>query len=109
MTQNLFSYKAAKPKVKKQGRQPAKKGEILPPVEQQNPLWLSVSEAAKLAGVQTKTIRRAIEAASVKFKTVGNRYLISFSSLTSYLFKATKLRNKFLKQGLGQYVDKWKQ
>ncbi len=71
-------------------------------------LWLSVSEAAKIAGVGTKTIRRAIEAAAIKFRVVGNRYSILFPSLLAYLFRSTKLRNKFQRQGLGRYVETWK-
>lgn len=95
--------------IKKRGRKPKPQLELLPPAEVLSPVWLSVSEAAKLAGVQTKTIRRAIEALGIKFKVVGNRYLISFASLVAYMLKATKLRNKFLKGGIGQYVDKWKE
>ncbi len=93
----------------RRGRKPKVVEEIVPPQETPEPLWVSVSEAAKLAGVQTKTIRRAIEAAGVKFQVIGNRYLISFASLIVFLLSSTKLRNKFLKHGLGQYVDKWKQ
>jgi excisionase family DNA binding protein len=107
MSQNLFTYQQAKPKAKR-GRKPVQKQSFIAPNEQAAPLWLSVSEAAKLAGVQSKTIRRAIEAVAINFKTVGNRYSINFSSLIAYLLKTTKLRNKFLKHGLGQYVDKWK-
>lgn len=73
-----------------------------------NPLWLSVSEAAKLGGVKTKTIRRAIKYNHVKYKILGNRYLIDFTSAINYLHTKTKLRNKFYQFGLGQYVDKWK-
>jgi len=79
-----------------------------PPIEVITPLWMSVSESAKILGVQTKTIRRAIEAARVKFKVVGNRYLINLASLISFALDATKVRNKFQKTGLGQYVDKWR-
>jgi len=73
------------------------------------PIWLSVSEAAKLGGVQAKTIRRAIQYNYVKYKIVGNRYLIDFPSLIIYLHTKTKLKNKLNQFGLGQYVDKWKQ
>ncbi|MFH1255425.1 MAG: hypothetical protein V1667_03080 [bacterium] len=72
------------------------------------PVWLSVSEAAKIGGVQTKTIRRAIQFNHVKYKIIGNRYLIDLLSLINFLNTKTKLKNKLNQFGLGQYVDKWK-
>lgn len=72
------------------------------------PIWLSVSEAASLGGVQTKTIRRAIQYNNVKYKIIGNRYSIDLSSLIAFLHSKTKLKNKLNQFGLGQYVDKWK-
>ncbi|MDP2709141.1 MAG: hypothetical protein Q8O93_03785 [bacterium] len=76
--------------------------------EIKSPLWLSVSEAAKLGGVQTKTIRRAIQFNNVKYKIISNRYSIDLLSLIAFLHTKTKLKNKFHQLGLGQYVDKWK-
>ena len=73
-----------------------------------SPVWLSVSEAAKIGGVQTKTIRRAIQYNKVKYKIIGNRYLIDLLSLITFLHTKTKLKNKLNQFGLGQYVDKWK-
>lgn len=72
-----------------------------------NPIWLSVSEAAKFGGVTGKTIRRAIQAKSIKYKVVKDRYLIEFSSIISFLNTSLKLKNKFNQHGIGQYVDKW--
>ncbi len=80
----------------------------LPPLEPLNPIWLSVSEAAKVGGVQTKTIRRALDAGALKFKVIGNRYLINTTTLIAWSLSTTKLRNKFLNHGLGQYVSNWK-
>lgn len=71
------------------------------------PLWLSVSEAAKLGGVQNKTIRRAIQSKAVKFKIIGNRYQVDLESLIVYLHSNKKLKNKLLNNGLGQYVDNY--
>ncbi len=73
----------------------------------ENPLWLSVSEAAKIGGVQTKTIRRAIKK-DLEFKVKGNRYFINLSSLIIYLHKNTKLQNKLNEHGIGQYIKEWK-
>lgn len=80
-----------------------------PPGEVLNPIWLSVSESAKLGGVQTKTIRRGLDSGILKFKVVRNRYLINMATLAAWLLKNTKLRNKFNNSGLGQYVDKWRE
>jgi len=71
------------------------------------PLWLSVSEAAKLGGVQNKTVRRAIQSNAVKFRIISNRYQIDLKSLIIYLHSNKKLNNKLLQNGLGQYVDKY--
>lgn len=69
-----------------------------------NPIWLSVGEAAKIGGVTDKTIRRAFKAdAGLKFKVIKNRYQIELRSLVLYLHRNTKLKNKLMEHGLGQY------
>lgn len=74
-----------------------------------SPIWVSVSEAASLGGVQGKTIRRAIKTdPNLLFRIVKNRYQIEFGSLLSFLHKNTKLNNKLKDFGLGQYVAEWK-
>ena len=73
------------------------------------PIWVSVSEAASLGGVQGKTIRRALKTDSkLRFRIVKNRYQIELGSLLSFLHKNTKLKNKLKDFGLGQYVTEWK-
>ena len=74
----------------------------------ENTLWLSISESSKVGGVTNKTIRRAIQAKSIRYKIVKNRYLVDFSSVIEYLHSNKKLKNKFENYGLGQYVEKWK-
>ncbi len=72
-----------------------------------NPIWLSVSEAAKLAGVTPKTIRRGLQVGSLlKFKVIKNRYQIELGSLVMYMHRNKKLKNKLLEFGLGQYFIK---
>lgn len=71
-------------------------------------IWLSVSETAKLAGLDTKTIRRAIKDKRIKYKVIGNRYAIRLSSLIEFAHSSKKIRNKFYSHGLGQYVDTFK-
>ncbi len=72
-----------------------------------NPIWLSVSESAKICGVNTKTIRRALQSNAIKYKIIQNRYSIDFSSLIQHVLKHKKLQNKFNTQGLGQYTQEW--
>lgn len=72
-------------------------------------IWLSVSEAADLGGVGSKTIRRALKESNILvYKIVKDRYKIEFSSLIKFLHTSTKLQNKLKDFGLGQYVETWK-
>lgn len=72
-------------------------------------IWLSVTEAADLAGVNDKTIRRALkESEALLYKINKDRYKIELKSLIKYMELNTKLNNKFLNYGLGQYVKEWK-
>jgi hypothetical protein len=81
-----------------------------PAAEIKKPLWLSVSEAANLGGVGSKTIRRALkEKDTLIYKIIKDRYQIEFSSLLCFLNSNTKLKNKLKDYGLGQYVDKWQE
>jgi len=73
-----------------------------------NTLWLSVSETAKMGGVTTKTIRRAIQEKKIRYSVNGNRYKIDFMSVVDFLSSNTKLKNKFNQFGVGQYVEEWK-
>lgn len=72
------------------------------------PIWLSVSESAKLGGVAQKTIRRAITAKQLKYKIVKDRYLIDLASVITFMTTNTKLKNKLNFNGIGQYVDIWR-
>lgn len=72
-------------------------------------IWISVSEAADLGGVNPKTIRRALKESPVLvYKIVKDRYKIELESLIKFMNTNTKLNNKFLYLGLGQYVAKWR-
>ena len=72
-----------------------------------NPIWLSVSEAAKIIGVQAKTIRRALQSKKIRYKIIKNRYSIDFKSVILFAFNSSKLKNKLNKNGIGQYIKKW--
>jgi excisionase family DNA binding protein len=69
---------------------------------------VTVSEAARLFGVNPRTIRRAITAQELRYIVVRNRYKISFPSLVSWSQGQAKLRNKRDAQGIGQWVDQWR-
>lgn len=68
---------------------------------------LSVSEAAKLFGVSTRTIRRAITDNELSYIVVQDRYKISFESLLKWSQRTTTVRNKLAKDGIGQFVADW--
>lgn len=72
-----------------------------------NPIWISVSEAAKLCGVSTKTIRRAIQANAIPYKIIKNRYVLDLRQLILFALASVALKNKLNSHGLGQYIEKW--
>jgi len=69
---------------------------------------VSVTEAARLFGVNPQTIRRAIKDQEITYVVVAGRYKLDFESLVKWSQRKTTVRNKTEKQGIGQYVDKWK-
>ncbi|MCX6745474.1 MAG: helix-turn-helix domain-containing protein [Candidatus Parcubacteria bacterium] len=77
-------------------------------MNQPNTIRLSISEAAKLFGIDSKTIRRALKNQELRYVLVRGRYKLNFESLLKWSQKKPTVRNKTNKFGLGQYVDKWK-
>ncbi len=73
-----------------------------------NIIRLSISEAAKLFGIDSKTIRRAIKNQELRYVVVRGRYKLNFESLLKWSQKKPTVRNKTNNKGIGQYVDKWK-
>lgn len=69
---------------------------------------LSVSEAAKLFGVNSQTIRRAIAAQEITYAVVSGRYKINFESLVKWSQRHTTIKNKLANRGIGQYVERWR-
>jgi len=69
---------------------------------------LSVSEAAKIFGVNQKTIRRAIAEEKITYIVVQGRYKVNFESMLRWSQDTTTIRNKRDKQGIGQFVNQWK-
>ncbi|MFA5187862.1 MAG: helix-turn-helix domain-containing protein [Patescibacteria group bacterium] len=73
-----------------------------------NIIRLSISEAAKLFGIDPKTIRRALKSQELRYIVVRGRYKLNFESLLKWSQKKPTVRNKTNQKGIGQYVDKWK-
>lgn len=69
---------------------------------------VSISEAARLFGVNTQTIRRAIRAQEVTYVVVAGRYKLNFESLVKWSQRHTTVRNKLASKGIGQFIDRWK-
>jgi len=71
------------------------------------PIRVSVSEAARLFGVSTKTVRQAIKNNEIRYIISRGRYKINFESLLLWSQKSTRRRNLLVKQGIGQFVEHW--
>lgn len=68
---------------------------------------VSVSEAARLFGVNAQTIRRALLAGDLSYIVVAGRYKLNFESLVTWSQKTT-INAKTTKRGIGQFVGQWK-
>ena len=77
-------------------------------IDQKEIIRVSISEAARLFGVNAQTIRRAIKNQEITYVVVASRYKINFESLVKWSQMKTTVKNKTDKQGIGQYVSKWK-
>ena len=69
---------------------------------------VSISEATRLFDINAQTIRRAIKNQEITYVVVAGRYKINFESLVKWSQMKTTVKNKTDKQGIGQYVSKWK-
>ena len=76
--------------------------------EKKFPVKVSISEAARLFGVDQNTIRRAIKRNELRFIVVQGRYKISFESIVEWSQKRVTVKNKLENRGIGQYIEKWK-
>lgn len=73
-----------------------------------NKLWLSISQAAVLFGVDQKTIRRAIKSHEIAYVVENNRYSVEMGSLIVWAHNSKKLKNKLRLHGVGKFVSQWK-
>lgn len=71
------------------------------------PIRVSVSEAAKLFGISTRTVRRAITDGLLTYIVVQGRYKISFESLVKWSQQIPRVARKRDSAGIGQFVDTW--
>jgi len=69
---------------------------------------VSISEAARLFGVNSQTIRRAVASQEITYVIVAGRYKVNFESLVKWSQHHTTVKNKLAKKGIGQFVEKWK-
>lgn len=76
--------------------------------EPDNIIRVSISEGARLLGINAATIRRAIKDQEIRYIIVKNRYKINFESLVRWSQQKNTVKNKMEKKGIGQFVDKWK-
>lgn len=69
---------------------------------------LSISEASRLFGLSTKTIRQAIKKSEITYIISRGRYRLNFTSVLNWSQASTRRKNQFSNKGIGQYIDKWK-
>ena len=74
----------------------------------QNLIRVSVSEAARLFGINPLTVRRAIKDQTLRYVVVRGRYKIDFGSLVKWSQQRPLVKYKTETKGLGQYVEKWR-
>ena len=72
------------------------------------PIRVSVSEAARLFGVDAHTIRRALKREELRYIVVQSRYKINFESLVTWSQNRATVKNKMNERGIGQFVERWK-
>jgi IS30 family transposase len=77
-------------------------------LKEQKAVRVSISEAARLFGVNPRTIRRAIQRQELRYIVVQNRYKVLFASLVSWSQAHASVRHKRDESGIGQWVDQWK-
>lgn len=78
-----------------------------PILQAQTPIRVSVSEAGRLFGISTKTVRQAIKNQEIRYIVSRGRYRINFESLLTWSQKSTRRRNLLSTTGIGKFVEKW--
>ncbi len=78
------------------------------PSAEEEPIRVSINEAARLFGIHARTIRRALANNEIRYIIVRGRYKLHFGSLVTWSQRTTTVRNKRDARGIGQWVDQWK-
>lgn len=73
-----------------------------------SPIRLSISEAARLFGMNQITIRRAIKEGKLSYVVVRGRYQLNFESVLKWSQESSRTKNKLENAGIGQYVNQWR-
>lgn len=83
---------------------------VLPSPVETDPvaIRLSLSEAAKIFGINPRTIRRAMADGKIRYIVCRGRYQLLFESLLRWSQQTVTVRHKRDKQGIGQWVELWK-
>lgn len=76
--------------------------------EEKTPIRVSVSEAAKLFGISTKTVREALKTGDITYIVVQGRYKINFESLITWSQQSPGRVIKRDRDGIGRYVNQWR-
>lgn len=71
------------------------------------PIRISISEAGRLFGVSTKTIRQALKNEEIRYIISRGRYKLNFESILNWSQQSTRRRNLLSTAGVGQFVKKW--
>lgn len=69
---------------------------------------VSPAEAARLFGVNQRTIYRALKQGLLRYIVVRNRYKILFPSLVQWSQSSAHIEHRRDSRGIGQWVDRWK-
>jgi len=72
------------------------------------PIRVTISEAARLFGIDPHTVRRALKNQELRYIVVQGRYKINFESLLEWSQKRITVHNKMNSRGIGQFVEHWK-
>lgn len=72
------------------------------------PIRLSISETARLFGINQITIRRAIKEGKLSYVVVRGRYQLNFESVLKWSQESARTKNKLENAGIGQYVNQWR-
>lgn len=78
------------------------------PISKTEIIRVSISEGARLLGIHSRTIRRALAQGQIRYIIVRGRYKINFESLLRWSQRQPAVQKKLNARGIGQWVAKWK-